>query len=387
MKKSLFFSALMLGALVLAGCRQSGTPETDSTKLWPAQEDESSEWGYIDQKGNMKVAAKYTQAYPFSCNLALVYDGKDASYLNNSGKVVSKGMPSSDYYYDFYYDVARICDGGEYAFMDKNFKKLFSPKFESLGSMSAEGLALFREEDEKLVGYCDKKGEIKIKAQFDYAYSFAGGIAVVVSIDDKNGDRFGIIDKKGNFTLDYQKQPLYNLGEGLVAFKKDNGKWGMMDKKGKEVLEATYGDIYPFTNGLARVEKFEGTKLGYVDTKGNVKIDLTYTGAYPFYEDVAWVKKEAGKWELIDKSGNVKFELSKSQSPAGDYGYYRQGLCPISGEKKYEYINKKGETVYSWKTKSYNNYAPARNATVNPMRCTEYGPLFEEYINFKANLK
>ena len=37
--------------------------------------------------------------------------------------------------------------------MDKNFKKLFSPKFASLGRMSADGLAVFREKDEKLKGY------------------------------------------------------------------------------------------------------------------------------------------------------------------------------------------------------------------------------------------
>lgn len=384
MKKTLFFSALMLGALVLAGCQQNGTPETDSTKLWPAQEDESSEWGYIDQNGKMKVAAKYSDANGFSCGLALVYDGSDAKYLNTSGKVVSAGMPSSDSYNDFYFDVAIINDGGERAFMDKNFKKLFSPKFASLSNMSADGLAYFREKDEKLYGYCDKKGEIKIKAQFDDAYSFAGGIAVVVSRNEESGEyRYGIIDTKGNFTLDYQKQPLYNLGEGLVAFQKDNNKWGMMDKKGKVVLDATYGDIDPFTNGLARVKKFDGYKYGFIDTKGNEKIDITYASARQFYEDVAWVKKEGEdkKWELIDKSGNTKFELSKSQSP---FGNFRQGLCPIMGESKYEYINKKGETVYSWKPKFR---APARKAAENPMRGTEYGPLFEEYINFINNLK
>ena len=387
MKKTLFFSALMLGALVLAGCQQNGTPQTDSTKLWPAQEDESSEWGYIDQNGKMKVAAKYSDASGFSCGLALVYDGSDAKYLNNSGKVVSAGMPSSDSYNDFYFDVAVINDGGERAFMDKNFKKLFSPKFASLSSMSADGLAYFREKDEKLYGYCDKKGEIKIKASFDDADAFAGGIAVVVSRNEETGEyRYGIIDTKGNFTLDYQKQPLYNLGEGLVAFQKDNDKWGIMDKKGKVVLDATYGRIMPFTNGLAQVRKFDGIKWGFVDTKGNEKIDVTYASVEPFYEDVAWVKKEGEdkKWELIDKSGNTKFELSKSQSPRGNF---RQGLCLISGENKLEYINKKGDSKYSWKPKFGGYPAPARKAAENPMRGTEYGPLFEEYINFINNLK
>lgn len=389
MKKTLFFSALMLGALVLAGCQQKGTPETDSTKLWPAQEDESSEWGFIDQNGKMKVAAKYTQARPFSCNLALVFDGNDAKYLNNSGKVVSAGMPSSDSYNDFYFDVAIINDGGERAFMDKNFKKLFSPKFAELRNMSADGLAVFREKDEKLYGYCDKKGEIKIKASFDQAGAFAGGIAVVVSRNEETGEyRYGIIDTKGNFTYDYQKQPLNNLGEGLVAFQKDNDKWGIMDKKGKVVLDATYGRIMPFTNGLAQVKKFDGFKWGFVDTKGNEKIDVTYASVEPFYEDVAWVKKEGEdkRWELIDKSGNTKFELSKSQSPSSEYSYYRQGLCPIIGESKYEYINKKGETVYSWKPKFGGYYAPARKAAENPMRGTEFGPLFESYFELD-NLK
>jgi len=43
-------------------------------------------------------------------------------------------------------------------------------------------------------GYIDKTGKILIKPQFDYAWPFFEGLAVV-----KIGDRLGYIDKTGEF--------------------------------------------------------------------------------------------------------------------------------------------------------------------------------------------
>jgi hypothetical protein len=382
MKKSIFFAALMMGAFMFTACDKGGTPETDSTKLWPAQEDEGTTWGYFNGKdAKLAVRAKYDAANPFSCGYALVLEETDWKFIDKSGTVVSSKMPELDGAPgDFYFDVCRVTIDGTRAFLDKDFKKLTKQEFEVLGEMTEDGLVPFRFKDETLLGYCDKEGNIVIKAQYNRAYAFADGIAVAVETDEKTGkSTYFVIDTKGKVLFE-QKDPLYNLGEGRLAFQNDNGKWGMLDKNGNEIVGATYGSISAFTEGLALVTHHSNGKVGYIDAKGNEVIEPQYEDGYPCYESLIWVRRynsnHDGKWLLIDKKGNEKFELMKNQAPAS---IYHNGLACVAGESKYFYLDKNGEEKYSWKRASNGGFSPAP-AVKNPMRGTKYGPLFEERI-------
>jgi hypothetical protein len=275
---------------------------------------------------------------------------------------------------DFYFDVCLVHIDGFYAFLDKDFKKLTKQEFESLGEMTKDGLANFRIKDETLEGYCDKEGNVVIKAQWNECGTFADGIAVVREDHDNGTSTYYVIDKNGKVLYE-QKDPMYNLGEGRILFRKDNGKCGMLDKNGNEILGATYGYIYPFTEGLAMVQHATNGKFGFIDTKGNEVIETQYADGLYCYEGVIWVQRYSntgdGKWILIDKKGNEKFELMKNQSPASNY---HNGLSLVRGESKYFYLDTKGEEKYSWKV-SGRGFAPEKKAM---MRGTKYAPLMEE---------
>ena len=361
MKKSIFFAALMMGAFMFTACDQGGTPETDSTKLWPAQEDESSTWGYFNgSDAKLAVRAKYNSANPFSCGYALVQEDQDWKFIDKSGTPVSNKMPELDQNTTpgtFYYDYSVITVDQLQAFMNKDFKKVTTKDFQELGAMTADGLAYFKIKDETTYGYCDKDGEIVIKALYDDAEPFIDGIAVVKQVsEDRSTTTYIIIDTKGK-ELYSQKDYMTNLGEGRVLFKKDNGKCGMLDKNGNEVLSATYAKIDGFSDGLAKVQKYNEArdgKYGYIDVKGVEKIETVYASGMECQEGLIWVKKASnsgdGKWLLIDKNGNEKFELSKNQAPHSIYGNYHNGLACISGQNKMFYIDKNNEEKYSWKT-------------------------------------
>ena len=384
MKKSIFFAALMMSAFVLTSCDKGGTPVTDSTKLWPAQEDESTTWGYFNgNDAKLAVRAKYDMASPFSCGYALVREETDWKFIDKSGTVVSNKMPELEGTPDdFYFDVCLVHIDGFYAFLDKDFKKLTKQEFESLGEMTKDGLAEFRIKDETLEGYCDKEGNVVIKAQWNECGTFADGIAVVREDHDNGTSTYYVIDKNGKVLYE-QKDPMYNLGEGRILFRKDNGKCGMLDKNGNEILGATYGYIYPFTEGLAMVQHATNGKFGFIDTKGNEVIETQYADAFQCYEGLMWVRRYNstgdGKWLLIDKKGNEKFELMKNQSPGyyGRYAFYHNGLSLVSGESKFFYLDKNGNEKYSWKKATINNFNPAPAANFNLMRGTEYAPLFK----------
>jgi len=388
MKKSIFFAALMMGAFMFTACDKGGTPETDKTNLWPAQEDESTTWGYFNGKdAKLAIRAKYDRAEPFSCGYALVLEETDWKFIDKSGTVVSNKMPELDQYTTpgyFYYDVCRVQIDGLYAFLDKDFKKLTKQDFDRLGEMTEDGLVPFRIKDETLLGYCDKEGKIVIKAQYNGTYAFADGIAIVREDEESTGkSTYFVIDKNGKVLYE-QKDFMYNLGEGRVLFQKDNGKCGMLDKNGNEILGATYGYIEAFTEGLAMVQHATNGKVGFIDPKGNEVIEPQYEAAYPCYEGLIWAKlynnNHDGKWVLIDKNGNEKFQLMKNQAPAS---IYHNGLACVEGESKYFYLDKNGEEKYSWKKANNNNFNPAP-AVKNPMRGTKYGPIFEEKIELMA---
>lgn len=393
MKKVLFMALALVSAMMFTACDpDTKTPDGDKTKLWPAGVDGENLYGYINKSGEMVIKANFKDANYFSCGWALVLDEDgEYAYIDKDGKK-ARGA-EADYYRPFYYDRARFGEKGSngtlYGMWDTDFQAIIPADYKSLGNNSNDGLIYFSE-DAKKYGYLDEKGKVVIPDDFDYAYSFDDGIAVVVEVNSSDEARYGVIDTKGNELIEMQKKSLYNLGEARVSFYNDSkNKYGIWDKKGEEIVSATYDNIDPFTCGLALVEKND--KWGYIDTKGNEVIDLQYAGAMQFYDDVAWVQKNAdSKVELIDKKGNSLFKLKDTEQP---YGYFHNGLCEIynSDSHKYYYINKDNEKVYTWDpTASDKDDMPARKSlrelSNEWIKATEYGPLFIDMEQCKAQI-
>ena len=386
MKKSFFFSVLMLGALVLAGCQSEATPETDTTKLWPAQEDKGTDWGFIDAKGKFVISAKFISANTFSNGYAKVKEGAkdDSMFIDQSGKTVF--AEANDYDSYFYNGVCLFVDGKDLGFVDLKFKTVCSPRFEELYYMTADGLAICRESGETLYGFCNKNGNMVIPAQFEGVSSFEGGVAVVGEKDQEGNYRYGLINTKGNFVVDYNKTPMVNLGEGIIAFYNSNDKYGLLNNKGNEILSATFDDVYGFSEGMAIVQK--GEKYGYIDKKGNYAIEpmkLDYAGA--FVEGVAWIKKaNSEKFDLIDKKGNVILTLTSAQSPRTNF---HNGLARVSNTEtgKLQYIDKKGNKVYAWEPGGGYSYVAPEEALKADFMSIEAGMLQANIDAWKAEIR
>ena len=378
MKKTLFFLALMCSALMLVSCEQASrgggggggessgggggggttagtTPQEDKTKLWPAQEDNGSLWGYINEKGEMAIPAVFQAAAQFSCGYACVWDQNNKlAFINKSGEIVSQNAPSESMDNFFYYDVCMFAQDGLCAFMDKNFKALFTPKFSTLGTMTADGLARCREQNAEYLGYCDKNGNMVIPATFQYCEDFLDGMAVVAKAKDAE-EQYALINTKGDFLMEYASKPLINIGEGRLAFLASNNKIGIMDKNGNEIVSATFDDMYMYSDGLCLVRRND--KCGYIDKNGNYAIDLIYEYASIFQDNLAWVSTDGDRWQVIDKSGNTVLTLADRQYPNS---LFHNGMAQIydEDEQAYSYIDKKQNVIYSW-TPSGGSKAPS----------------------------
>ena len=76
------------------------------------------------------------------------------------------------------------------------------------------------------------------------------------------GDRWGYIDKAGKYVINPQFDDAWPFEDGLALVEID-GKWGVIDKSGKYVINPQFDFIsVVFSEGLALVEI--GGKYGYI---------------------------------------------------------------------------------------------------------------------------
>lgn len=354
------FMSLPFLALGLVGCEER-TPYTDTTKLWPAG-DGNGKYGYIDQKGMMKIPAVYDYAETFSCGYALVSSGENMYFIDTKGKMKG-GMPF-DEASSFYNDYAIFNLDGKYGLLNKKLEYQIQPIYSDLGCMR-DGLAYASLQGDKY-GFVNKSGKPVISETYKKVYDFIDGLAPVTN----DGTKWGCINSKGEYVVSAIYDHIYPYSSKMAIFRK-NEKYGFFNTSGKEAIMAIYEDAESFfENDLAPV--CLNGKYGYINKKGDIKIATQYDGALPFSEGYAVVGMESAEsYMVIDTKGNVAFTLPKGFAPYGTMGgYFHNGLLLIkgrndSGEYEYRYVDTKGKMVYSWVEDMPSYVAPQKAAVKN----------------------
>lgn len=165
---------LVFSAIVLAA--------QDHRKLTPVQQD--GKWGYADDQGGMVIKPQFSLAHGFSDGLALVWQG---------------GAPLTDPVVKSFVKMGYIDEKGNWVIQSR-FTYSFYYDF-------SEGLVSFRQLS-KGWGYMDRKGKITIRPHFQWAGTFADGIAPVL-LDN----RCAHIDKSGEVVNQEQSSLPHRKGE------------------------------------------------------------------------------------------------------------------------------------------------------------------------------
>jgi len=255
-------------------------------------------YGYMNRFGEVVISPNYQFAGHFVNGLATV--GNDDRYgaINKSGQLIipfAYGSVS-----DFNQGRAIVEENDLLGIVDRNNKVIAPFEYEDLGDLSSE-LIYFSKG--LRYGYMDIYGETKITENFDEAYSFMNGRALV-----EIGDYQAIIDSKGNYIFQPMFEGLAQLNDSLYSFEKDEMK-GIITLSGKIIAEAKYDEIGLFHNELAFV--INQDTLQYINGKGEVVISRGFK-TYP------------------------NFELK---------GEFKNGTAVVSKKEKYGRINTKGEVI------------------------------------------
>lgn len=372
MKKSFFYAAMLAVAVAFVGCKDTQTPETDTTKLWPAMSGEL--WGYIDANGKLAISPMYMEVSNFSCGYARVrLSGGDAPiFIDTKGKMQ---QASFDYADDFYYKYSLIEMNNLCGLMNTSFDYSCQPMFYGLGRMSENGLVSAKLTSKDKWGYVNAKGENKIPAMFDYAGTFEGGVAVVGI-----GSKCGAINTKGDYVIQPMYDDLEAIGHGMIAFVQ-NDKIGLMNAGGKVVVQPIYEGLgYLVDNDL--IPAYRNDKCGFINKSGDEKIAFVYDACSSFYEGYAVVYQNDVE-RVIDTKGNIVMTI-----PEGDeiYSAMHNGLALVrsyqdNGDRVYKYVDKDYKVVYQWIIEANPGWsAPAKKVS----RQERLKNLVEETIHFDS---
>lgn len=158
---------------------------------------------------------------------------------------------------------------------------------------------------------------------------------------------YGLVDTTGVEIVPVKYASIWDFADGLASFSTTAMKKGFIDKKGKVVIEGIKGNVYTFSNGVAKINDYlpdNSTMNYYIDKTGKtvLKPSMKDVEWYEdFFEELASFKqKSTGLMGLINKKGQVivkpKFQ---------DISYFKNGLAAAKLNDKYGFINKTGTFV------------------------------------------
>lgn len=157
-------------------------------------------------------------------------------------------------------------------------------------------------------GYVNEKLKLVINHQFDNAWAFKDGYAIV-GIRMGNNFVYRLINKQGRYIGEYYDSISY-LGEGLykVQNKKEvQGLEQLMNTQGQIISKRPYYIVYPFTDGRAQV--CNQRECGFIDTQGNEIVPLgqalTSSRENKYSEGLALVKNNAGLIGYANIQGQI----------------------------------------------------------------------------------
>lgn len=267
----------VIAAAVFTGCGAGSADGRLSVKqyatgyfqsgLLAVQEEENGKWGYIDNKGAMKIAKQYDGASAFVSGAAIIrqetangngeyflIDNKDKAVSEKYDYIDAVGYDRSDYNKVLFIGEKGGGSDEKVVFMDAKGKETVSFK-------AAEY------EDVILNAAVVSNG--KTGAEIKY-----GAVNILNGKEILPKEYDGIEELKSWGYYDYfPLQTFLKIQKGTGA----NEKYGFATLEGKVITAAKYIDLGNFYNGAAAA-KVDGTDTDFIDTNGKTLFTVNTTG-------------------------------------------------------------------------------------------------------------
>ncbi len=201
-------------------------------------------YGYIDLKGKVVLPEQYAYATDFVGGRAIVRD-RASRYLiiNTKGEVI-------------------------YQTADKVLYEI------------SEEMVAYLDYNKNQYGYMSIDGRLLGDAMFSYAGAYQNGLAIVGVSDSAGLQKFGIINKKGEFVVEPDFSSISSIGEDMFAVSLSSlystvdlfSSKAIMDNKGKILTGYSFFDIGSYKDGIVSV--CDGASTYFIDKGGSVRSDI-----------------------------------------------------------------------------------------------------------------
>ncbi|MCM3172232.1 WG repeat-containing protein [Paenibacillus sp. MER 99-2] len=330
---------------------ESGSHAREVTWLYPVsvRTVHGTRWGYMDEQGHIRLEPVLDDARDFQPNgLAVVVQNGKAGVINLNGQFVVQ--PLYDSINSYVEGRAIVIDAQGFKMIDEQGHVLTRRAYPFIADLS-DGRALFYDTDSSTgggtskYGYLDQSGQEAIKAQFQSAYDFQQGKAVVQIKENE----YALIDLNGNRLATYPYPYVGPLGDGMLAFQKETaGKYGYIDERGNIIIQPQFSTALPFHNGLAIVNTSADYKstYGVINRQGQFVIQPTYNdirelGEQRFALGQAIDPEQpyiGSFYAIADESGKLLSSFTYR-----DVGQFKQGLLSASDGKRTYLLDRSGQ--------------------------------------------
>ena len=266
--------------------------------------------GLIDRTGKFVAEPVYKSIGEFSEGLAAAQDDEGFEVLDSSGTVLSGNFQHIGSYREgrAVYGIAQQDGQVHYGYLDENGQTAIEPVYEFAGSFAdgyavvkvpgggcllidrngekvkslpysfvwdlSDGMMLFRPDPTGKLGYLNAKGGVEIQPVFLDARSFQHGRAVVNAASDYSDNKYGLIDKKGNYLIKPQYNDIIQLDEGMTALGLPaepgepftGSRYALAGEDGTVLTDFEFYHVDGFKNGIASV--YNNTTTFFVDKMG-----------------------------------------------------------------------------------------------------------------------
>lgn len=192
-----------------------------------------------------------------------------------------------------------------------------------------------------------------LKPEYSIIEPFSEGLALVRKSGDSTGnekDKYGYIDKTGNFVIPLKFQCANSFSEGIAPARiTQNGKYGYIDKSGEFVIKPQWDQADQFKDGYAQIA--DGLLRGLINKSG---FEVVKPLSLPFpaywihedkikmlYENKLYTFENNGKYSVVDSPVVTEEDRTLILS----LGDFYDGLAKAECKGKVGYINKIGELI------------------------------------------
>ncbi len=212
---------------------------------FPAWDNKSSSYGYIDGTGKMVTPTGFYEPRPFSEGLAAVQQDYKWGFIDTTGKVV---IP-----FQFSMEPGPFINGRSRV-QGTNFK----------------------------FGFIDTKGNVVVEPKYQELYPFTDEITCGSFVNEKFMTEYEMLDRDGKVVKKWTRPKnvtdyalISGFVDGLALARKDF-KIGYVDKTGKVIVDYQFQVAKPFKNGRAYAELYDKKTnkktTGFIDKKGKFVI-------------------------------------------------------------------------------------------------------------------